>query len=950
MKPFHTQETDTYKQFWFNINVNEYMLYPENESPSKTTERVFGITIPKKIKRNYKYPFLLNLDFNIAGKSQGWYAKKKVKDKSQSSEYTGFGGLIEKNDNTDYLYEGANITGFRYLQNFYNEIIDKDIIIIHTSMVGPDSYYYAECKNETDEYIKNYENLCWYSDNPDLDYLKNLFDIMYNSKLYDELGIDINYDKMALFGYSVGAQAVSRYINEFPFLRTYKSYKFPDIKSAILLAGGSYQCYNYALYDDEKLFKNCTSDKKKNNGCCPENFTEENYMDSVLSWKNHPPVMCIQQLNDFFADPNASIYYINELKKHNVPCTRLTSYGYQHGFANNDQVKEAELFTSDYLTDKNFFAQTNNSSSNKKSENSSGKIILIIFIIILIAVTTYISYTIRSKESYVVLTSLLVLFITTLIKNSKKIENFDEPVVLPSIEEQEEMTNYISFKKNNKNKKENFGKYNIEKKENFENSKKSKKKEESCKILEPPREYKREEIIERYNNNGLLVTMNSTKLYCPQFVEQLLKYDESGKLISNCPLGQKDINCSCVKPEECDIFDVGDLKKLLRYNYKDAGTLCYALDTTLIQYNLMPLVFGPYLHYDGTGESFQIGILLDYDIIKDYIACAYSFDGGSIGRTPPNGEKYGIFDKETEKTCKLEASKITDKDIQDGKLHTGEKTLSKNSCPATVMAGCVNFPKTGEKNGTYKPQIKEFDVRDPNQYEINKCIDRPDEWCFTPNAFADSLTNPFYEGSKEGMELFKKQTQKVQNIIGRQARPIETELNIYTEKTKKDYNKKNPNQISGDYFAYQIPENINYPQNKNKNKNTKLGWGNNGYRENEIDLFIPQKENTEVDSGNCEPTDQIKKIWERAIIGIFTNNVCFSDVKYNNIENNYPGITNNCCNPKFNEDLVLKLVEKFNKSPNRNKINGYIINTFRPDQRIESGVNEYPLEIRQIER
>lgn len=446
--------------------------------------------------------------------------------------------------------------------------------------------------------------------------------------------------------------------------------------------------------------------------------------------------------------------------------------------------------------------------------------------------------------------------------------------------------------------------------------------------------------------------MNSTKLYCSQFVEQLMKYDESGNLVSNCPLGQKDINCKCVGPEECDIFDVGDIRELLRYNFNDAGTLCYALDTTLIQYNLMPLVFGPYLNYDGTGESFQIGVLLDYDIIKDYIACAYSFDGGSIGRTAPNGVKYGIYDEETANKCKEEAEKITDKDIREGKLHVGEKVLSKNSCPATVMAGCVNFANNGGK-GTYKPQVKEFDIRDPNHYEIEKCIDRPDEWCFTSNAFADSLTNPFYEGSKDGMELFKKQTKKVQNIIGKQARPLETEIDIYKQKSSPDYNKKNPNKISGDYFAYQIPEDVNYPQkikqnNQNKTKSPKLGWGNNGYRENEIDLFIPQKDEADVDSGKCEPTEQIKKIWERAIIGIFTNNVCSNNIKYNNIEDNYPSVPHNCCNPKFNEDLVLRLVKKFNSGKERNKIHGYIINTFRPDQRIESEIDEYPLEIRQI--
>lgn len=435
MKPFHTQKDDKYIQYWFKINVDEYMLYPERQSSKKTNERVFGITVPKIIKSNYKYPFLLNLDFNIDGISQGWYAKKKLKDKSQSTEYKGYGGLIEKNSDTNYLYSGANIVGFRYLQNFYRDIIDKDIIIIHTSMVGPDAYYYADCEGRSNDYIKDYNNLCWYPNNPDLNYLQRLFDVLYNSKLYNELNIDIDYDKMALFGYSVGAQAASRYINEFPFLRTVSNHKFPDIKSAVLLAGGSYQCYNDALYNGE-LFKNCTQEKQNNNGCCPENFTEKNYMDGKLSWKNHPPVMCVQQLNDFYADPKASVYYVNELKKHNVPTIRLTSYGYQHGFANNDQSTQAETFIYDYLTDKNYFQKSNQSNqinkgkqSDKDKQNNINSFIIVVYILLII-ISAYIVYMTKSHQSYIVLCSLCVLLFIDIIKvnsktNSKIIETFE---------------------------------------------------------------------------------------------------------------------------------------------------------------------------------------------------------------------------------------------------------------------------------------------------------------------------------------------------------------------------------------------------------------------------------------------------------------------------------------------------------------------------------------------
>lgn len=941
MKPFHTQEFDNIIQHWFELDVNEYSLYKDPKSkPEKTTKRVFGISYSNKIKDKCKHPFLLNLDFNIAGKAQGWGAKKnvKVKDKTvdQYTNFNGYGGIIKRDSDTEYLYEGANIVGFRYLQYFYREVMNQNIVIIHTSMVADDSYFYAECKNRSKEYILDDDNLCWYTkneeftnDNPDLDYLKHLFDIIYDSSMYPLLNFDLDYSKMSIFGYSVGAQAASRYMNNFPLIRTNNNYKFPDINSVIMLAGGSYECYNDSLYNN-KMFINCTKERQNKNGCCPENFTEENYMNGTLAWKNHPPVLCIQQLNDFYADAKASVYYINELKKHNVICERLTSYGYQHGFANNNQVNYASEFIKNNLEN-----NKNNLSKNKKfkeafNKNNNNSFYILITILLIVS-NIFVMYKLKNIQSYIILFVLLMLLLSFLTNNRNK-QDFNNKEEFSNLKRED----FIVM--------ENFGKKNKEKKK-----KENQNKENQNNKSKSTKEYTKDDIVDLYNNNGLLITMNSTKLYCPQFVEQLLKYDESGNVVSNCPFGQTDVQCKCVKPNECDIFDVGDLKKLLTYNFDDAHTMCFALDTTLIQYNLMPLVFGPYLNFDGTGESFQIGIILDYNKLKNYIACAYSFDSSSIARTPPLGTQFNVYDNDTAKKCTEEAKKITDDDINNGKIHKyKDGIVSKNYCPATVMAGCINF------NGEYKPQIEAFDVRDSNKYQIEKCKDITDEWCFTSTAFSDSLTNPFYKGTGDGMKLFIEQTKKIQNILGPQARPLKSEIDLYNEKSSKDYDKNNPKKISGDYFAYEIKHDIEYSQNNGNSekseKNIKIGWGNNGYRENEIDLFIPQKENADVENGKCDPTEKIKEIWENSIIGIFTNNVCFQDIKYNNIKNNRPRISQNCCNTKFNEELVLELVKKYNStaSKNRNKIHGYVIETFKPDERIESSINEYPLNIHQI--
>ena len=55
-------------------------------------------------------------------------------------------------------------------------------------------------------------------------------------------------------------------------------------------------------------------------------------------------------------------------------------------------------------------------------------------------------------------------------------------------------------------------------------------------------EIKKEDIINKINSNGILVTMNSTKLYCPEYKETLLECDDystCNNYVLNCPFGEK---------------------------------------------------------------------------------------------------------------------------------------------------------------------------------------------------------------------------------------------------------------------------------------------------------------------------------------------------------------------------------------------------------------------------
>ena len=405
-------------------------------------------------------------------------------------------------------------------------------------------------------------------------------------------------------------------------------------------------------------------------------------------------------------------------------------------------------------------------------------------------------------------------------------------------------------------------------------------------------EFTQKDIINKFNSSGLLITLNTTDLYCSEYIENLKICDnDNDNCKSNCPLGQSDLNCECINISQCTIKDVSDIANILNINKKVAQTTCFAVDTTYLHKSIPPILFGPYIGV----SSFPIGIILDYDIIKQYIGCAYSFDAGTIARNP---------DKSIADSCLQSALNITDEKILNGELHKGTiDKITNDNCPPTSMIGCLN------SDGNYKPQLTEFDItKSPN---VQKCDDIETEYCLSQNAFWDPNSNPFYEGNESGMNLFKKDVIKTQDILGKQIR------NTF------DYN--NINSYSGKDYA---PDYWGYTKNR--------------YRENEVDLFIPQKNGTDINKV-CNPTDKFKEIWKEAIIGIFTNNICNINTRYNNkIKSGY-----NCCLSSFNEDLVKKLVETFNQNSNK-KINGYVINTIPQDRRVESTTGIYNLDIRQI--
>ena len=324
----HTQtDNPDYNQYWFYVTTPEYNLYPNSmngcKNPGKhkkMTSRMVGITTPKILDYSKKYKYILNNDFNIDGKSSDWWCGSK--------QYQGLGGIISQEWCTsDKQYR------MKTLMNLFKKFIKEDYIIVHLSLTYEDGYYNQPLyKDSTD--VKNPCNKIWYPNNPDQQYLESLFNVIYKNTFPSPINnLKISYNDISLFGFSVGTGAVSRYINEFPFLQTKPDmYKFPLIKSAVMVAGGSLYCYS-------KIFSPCFDTNTEQRGCCPSDLSEPNFDNGVIPWSKHPPVILIQSVDDSYADPMASTYYHNIMIKNNVPSKKVLDDTVIHGISSENQVQ-----------------------------------------------------------------------------------------------------------------------------------------------------------------------------------------------------------------------------------------------------------------------------------------------------------------------------------------------------------------------------------------------------------------------------------------------------------------------------------------------------------------------------------------------------------------------------------------------------------------------------------
>ena len=452
-----------------------------------------------------------------------------------------------------------------------------------------------------------------------------------------------------------------------------------------------------------------------------------------------------------------------------------------------------------------------------------------------------------------------------------------------------------------------------------------------CPTISPPKKnnssINKNDIIKIYNNlsfsinnneelpnGGLLISMFDNNYVC------------DGKDYYNTLIINDSEKDKCLSVNSCDGFDFKDIKKIMNKNIVANSTSCYAFDASYMRADFPSVLFGPIISYDNLPKDMNIGVILDINLLKKYSACMSIIDSGSVGRynrfiDKKNNKKKGYIQGISSGT--IEPSSITDKEITEDY----NNLLNSKKGRQLAQAGCgVQYGVQGPNlSGIFNDKIL------PNGNFNNK--PGADKVLLEKYSYDD---DPF---SNNGEKIIKANWGITQPPIRR------TSWKYFIDKLRK----------KNDVI-------MNFGNNRKLWKSIVKRYNSgefvNLYTENEVDIFVPNKKLS--DGGkDCEPTDEFKEVWKKSVIGIFTNNICLSDINYNKVCDNCKklqsydcgGKDTCCCNKKFNEELVKKLVFKFNQN-SEHIINGYIMNDNLnpskdfPYKNVNTGL--YDLQIKQI--
>lgn len=303
---FRTRRCPQYTQWW--TVVQGLPSDPVSEYPKLRNLRATAIAVPNRTAPPGGWPFVLHFMFMLAnGDAQKWFG----------NSFATEGGLLDRDMSDIELWRATDVQGRYQMQEVLHGLIDQGYALIMTSQYSTDNMFYNPNIPGDECDATWYGDGCWnHGDNPDASYMAAVLEKVKKGTLVP--GVKFDYSRMGIMGYSVGAQMVSRSINDFPVMQLPSGAPFPKISAAVMINGGSYYCYAYS----DKLPANYLPCKRHIfnidalapdlfESCCPHNQTEEVFDNGTRAWDQHPPVLLLQTTMDIFADPAASEYYYN---------------------------------------------------------------------------------------------------------------------------------------------------------------------------------------------------------------------------------------------------------------------------------------------------------------------------------------------------------------------------------------------------------------------------------------------------------------------------------------------------------------------------------------------------------------------------------------------------------------------------------------------------------------
>ena len=165
----------------------------------------------------------------------------------------------------------------------------------------------------------------------DKPFMRKLFDEIHSGE-YGNLGQGVlDLGKMMVWGYSVGSQMVSwmMQLHGSGQLHTLGGGGKAKVAAGVMFAGGSYGCFLDPPLSAAQC-SNCNASASCNklgcsnkmavpccDFCCPQNFTEQWYLDHPQDYATHPPVFLVQHTTvDENSDTCAAINYHSTMQVH----------------------------------------------------------------------------------------------------------------------------------------------------------------------------------------------------------------------------------------------------------------------------------------------------------------------------------------------------------------------------------------------------------------------------------------------------------------------------------------------------------------------------------------------------------------------------------------------------------------------------------------------------------